>query len=55
MCIKNPFRKLGIFRSGRIKARYTDGRNRPIELQDSGVFDSKKDLITKRDFKRKRV
>jgi len=38
-------RKLGIYRSGSVKATYKDGKERPIELQDSGVFNSKKDLV----------
>ena len=44
-------RKLGIFRSGKIKAKYQSGKDRPIEFQDSGVFNSKKDLIK---FKKKK-
>ena len=31
-------RKLGIFRSGKIKAKYKNGKERPIEFLDSGVF-----------------
>jgi len=54
MCFKYTLRKLGIFRSGRVKARYTSGKNRPIELQESGVFNAKKDLVTKKDFMKKR-
>jgi len=38
-------RKLGIFRSGKIKSTYKSGKDRPIELQDQGVFNSKKDLV----------
>ena len=38
-------RRLGIFRSGNIKKTYKSGKDRPIELQDSGVFNSKKDLV----------
>jgi hypothetical protein len=54
MCFKNLFRKLGIFRSGWKKARYTNGKNRPIEFQESGVFDAKRDLVTKKDFRKLR-
>lgn len=54
MCFKNAFRKLGIFRSGKKRATYTNARERPIELQEEGVFDAKKDLITKEDFKKRR-
>ena len=45
MKFKNILRKLGIFRKGKIKATYKNAKERPIELQDSGVFNSKKDLI----------
>ncbi len=38
-------RKLGIFRSGAIKSTYKNAKERPIEMQHKGVFDSKKDLI----------
>lgn len=38
-------RKLGIFRSGVVKATYHDGKERPIEFQKEDVFDSKRDLI----------
>ncbi len=38
-------RKLGIYRSGSIKATYKSGREIPNELLQSGVFNSKKDLI----------
>ncbi len=38
-------RKLRIFRSGKIKAKYKNGKERPIEFLDSGVFNSKKYLI----------
>ncbi|MBS3086152.1 hypothetical protein J4422_00435 [Candidatus Pacearchaeota archaeon] len=44
-------RKLGIFRSGKVKATYKNGKERPIEFLDSGVFNSKKDLIK---FKKKK-
>ena len=44
-------RKLGIFRSGKIKAKYKNGKEIPIEFLDSGVFNSKKDLIN---FKKKK-
>ena len=44
-------RKLGIFRSGNVKATYRNGKERPIEFLDAGVFNSKKDLIK---FKKKK-
>ncbi len=46
-------RKLGIFRSGSVKATYKNGKDRPIELQESGVFNSKKDLIKLKKKKKK--
>ncbi|MBS3079084.1 hypothetical protein J4218_03110 [Candidatus Pacearchaeota archaeon] len=46
-------RKLGIFRSGSKKAVYRAGKERPIEFQDSGVFNSKKDLINFNNKKKK--
>jgi len=45
MTFVDILRKLGIFRSGSVKATYKNGKERPIELQESGVFNSKKDLI----------
>ena len=38
-------RKLGIFRSGNVTATYKNAKERPIELQEEGVFNSKKDLV----------
>ena len=52
MKFKNVLRKLGIFRKGKLKATYKNAKERPIELQDSGVFNSKKDLIK---FKKKKT
>jgi hypothetical protein len=46
-------RKLGIYRSGTTKATYKDAKERPIELQESEVFNSKKDLINKNSKKKK--
>lgn len=45
-------RKLGIFRSGSVSATYTSGKDRPIELQEDGVFNSKKDLVKLKNKKR---
>ncbi|NTV24271.1 MAG: hypothetical protein HGA85_07950 [Nanoarchaeota archaeon] len=39
-------RKLGILRSGAVKATYTNATERPIELQEEGVFNAEKDLVT---------
>lgn len=47
-------RKLGIYRSGFKKAKYKNAKQRPIEIQESGVFNSKKDLIKLKRSKKKR-
>ncbi len=39
-------RKLGILRFGKTAAVYTNAKDRPIEFQMDGVYDSKKDLIS---------
>lgn len=44
-------RRLGIYRSGSCSGTYTSGKDRPTELQMDGVFDAKKDLVTRADFK----
>lgn len=36
------FRKLGIIRYGKTSGVYHNAKERPIELQDDGVFDAKK-------------
>ena len=50
-------RKLGILRSGKVKAKYKNAKERPYALMDDNVFNDKKDLTTKKDlreiFKRK--
>ena len=48
MKIIEILRKLGIFRSGKVKAVYRNGKERPIEMQSDGVFNSEKDLINKK-------
>jgi len=45
MKLIDVLKKLGILRYGATKAVYKNAKERPIELQDSGVFDSKKDLV----------
>lgn len=45
-------RKLGIFRSGSSTAVYHSAADRPAEFMMEGVFDAKKDLVTKEDFKK---
>lgn len=45
-------RKLGIFRSGSYSGKYKNAKERGIEMQDQGIFNSKKDLTTKKDLKK---
>lgn len=40
-------RKLGIFRSGTTKQKYSDGTERSMALQQNDVFDEKKDIAIK--------
>ncbi|MBT3720274.1 hypothetical protein HN789_04755 [archaeon] len=46
MVLINFLRKLGIFRFGMKKGKYTNGKNRPTEFQMNSVYDEKKDLIS---------
>ena len=54
MKLKDLLRKIGLFRSGTISATYNSGVERPIELQDSGVFNAKTDLLHASDFSKKK-
>ncbi|MDD4353508.1 MAG: hypothetical protein PHN56_03560 [Candidatus Nanoarchaeia archaeon] len=45
MGLLDILKKLGILRYGSTKATYKNAKERPIELQESGVFNAKKDLI----------
>ncbi|MCA9090097.1 MAG: hypothetical protein KDA90_15860 [Planctomycetaceae bacterium] len=45
MSLLNWLRKLGILRFGAESATYHNAKERPISIQESGVFDSEKDLI----------
>ncbi len=45
-------RKLGIYRSGSTSAVYRNAVERPTEFMMEGVFDAKKDLVTKADFQK---
>ncbi|MDD5367088.1 MAG: hypothetical protein PHR30_17265 [Gallionellaceae bacterium] len=47
MSIMDWLRKLGILRTGAIKATYTSGRDRPVEFMLDGVLNADKDLIHK--------
>ena len=46
MDIINALRKLGVLRWGATSGVYRNAAERPIELQDSGVFDASCDLIS---------
>jgi len=52
MKLMDLLRKLGIFRSGSSAGTYTNAVERPTELQMDDVFDAKKDLVSKEDFKK---
>jgi hypothetical protein len=49
MKLLDLLRKLGIVRFGAEGAVYTNAAERPTSLQMDGVFDSKKDLVTRKD------
>ena len=46
-------RKLGILRHGTTTYKYTSGKDMPTSAILDIVYDEKKDLVTKEDFKRK--
>ncbi len=39
--------KLGILRAGATTATYTSAKDRPTELMMEGVFDARRDLVSK--------
>jgi hypothetical protein len=49
MKLLDILRKLGILRFGAEGGTYTNAAERPTSLQMDGVFDSKKDLVTRED------
>ena len=49
MKLLDILRKLGILRFGTESGVYTNAAERPTSLQMDGVFDSKKDLVTRED------
>jgi hypothetical protein len=53
MKLLDLLRKMGTFRFGFVKAKYKNAKQRPIELQQSDIFNAKKDMISKKK-KRKR-
>jgi hypothetical protein len=52
MSLLDILRKLGIVRFGAEAGVYTNATDRPTSLQMDGVFDSKKDLVTREDLER---
>ncbi len=52
MKLLDLLRKIGILRFGGEGGVYTNATERPTALQMDGVFDSKKDLVTRDDFRR---
>jgi len=46
-------RKLGILRYGAIKYKYTSGKDMPAQAILDDVYDEKKDLLHRDDFKKK--
>ncbi len=46
-------RKLGILRYGTVKYKYTSGKDMPAQAILDDVYDEKKDLLHRDDFKRK--
>jgi hypothetical protein len=52
MKLLDILRKLGILRFGAEGGAYTKAAERPTSLQMDGVFDSKKDLVTREDLGR---
>ena len=38
-------RKLGIFRSGAVKGSYKNAKERPLEIQQSDIYNAEKDLV----------
>jgi hypothetical protein len=54
MKVLDILRKLGILRFGAEGGVYSKAAERPTSLQMDGVFDSKKDLVTREDLSRLR-
>ena len=52
MKLLDLLRKLGILRFGAEGGVYTNAAERPMALQMDGVYDSKKDLVTRDDFRK---
>lgn len=49
MAFIDILRKLGIFRAGTAKGKYTSGRDMPTELLMDNVYDKEKDTVSKKD------
>lgn len=54
MKLLDILRKLGILRFGAVAGTYTSAADRPDALMMDGVYDSKKDLVTREDVARVR-
>jgi hypothetical protein len=52
MAFIDVLRKLGLFRAGAVKGKYTSGRDMPAELLMDDVYDKKKDTVSKEDVKK---
>ena len=52
MSLIGVLRKLGIFRAGKVRGRYTSGRDMPMELFMDNVYDKQKDTVSKEDIKK---
>jgi hypothetical protein len=52
MKLLDLLRKLGVLRFGAETGTYTKATERPASLQMDGVFDSRKDLVTRADVPR---
>ncbi|MBW3020995.1 hypothetical protein KY334_06900 [Candidatus Woesearchaeota archaeon] len=48
MKLMDILRKLGIIRSGVKSAKYKNAKERPLEIQQSDIYNAKKDLINKK-------
>lgn len=51
MAFIDILRKLGIFRAGAVKGKYTSGKDMPTELLMDDVYDKEKDTVSKKDIK----
>ncbi len=52
MAFTDILRKLGIFRAGAVKGKYTSGKDMPTELLMDDVYDKERDTVSKQDVKK---